>query len=107
MQRQTFRSMRRVKLTSKSRSIYSALYFDQLTRKKYGQECIPVGCVAVRCSSRLGCVCVQVCVCMYVCVQGVSGRGVYTPLVDRMTDACENITFPQLLLGTVITETYW
>ena len=25
------------------------------------------------------------------------------PLVDRMTDACENITFPQLLLRTVIT----
>ena len=26
------------------------------------------------------------------------------PLVDRMTDACENITFPQLLLQTVITH---
>ena len=25
--------------------------------------------------------------------------------VDRMTDACENITFPQLLLRTVITYT--
>ena len=27
------------------------------------------------------------------------------PPVDRMTDACENITFPQLLLRTVINET--
>ena len=35
---------------------------------------------------------------------GVStrGGGVYTyPPVDRMTDACENIIFPQLLLRTV------
>ena len=30
-------------------------------------------------------------------------RVVYTsPPMDRMTDACENITFPQLLLRTVI-----
>ena len=27
----------------------------------------------------------------------------YTSPMDRMTDACENITFPQLLLRTVIT----
>ena len=32
---------------------------------------------------------------------GVSVRGVHLPAVDRMTDACENITFPQLLLRTV------
>ena len=32
------------------------------------------------------------------------GEGMYTspPTVDRMIDACENITFPQLLLRTVI-----
>ena len=37
-----------------------------------------------------------------VCPWGVC-MGVYTPSpVDRMTDACENITFPQLLLRTVI-----
>ena len=29
-------------------------------------------------------------------------RGCTPPSVDRMTDACENITFPQLLLRTVI-----
>ena len=35
--------------------------------------------------------------------QGVStrGGGLHLPPVDRMTDACENITFPQLLLWTV------
>ena len=33
---------------------------------------------------------------------GYLPKGVYTsPPVDRMTDACENITFPQLLLRTV------
>ena len=39
------------------------------------------------------------------CLGGCLPRGVvlYTyPPVDRMTDACENITFPQLLLRTVI-----
>ena len=34
--------------------------------------------------------------------ESVCSGGVH-PLVDRMTDACENITFPQLLLRTVIT----
>ena len=35
--------------------------------------------------------------------KGCVFRGVCTsPLVDRMTDACENITFPQLLLWRVI-----
>ena len=34
--------------------------------------------------------------------EGVSAQvGVHLPPVDRMTDACENITFPQLLLRTV------
>ena len=30
--------------------------------------------------------------------------GMALPLVDRMTDACENITFPQLHLHAVITS---
>ena len=33
--------------------------------------------------------------------------GWYTPLVDRMTDTCENITFPQLLFRTVIIYIAW
>ena len=33
--------------------------------------------------------------------EGVSGQGMYTSPVDRMTDACENITFPQLLFWAV------
>ena len=41
-----------------------------------------------------------------VCVQGVSAplhAGIHPlRLVNRMTDVCENITFPQLLLRTVI-----
>ena len=47
----------------------------------------------VRCSDRLdGCVQGGV---RGVCVQGVSAWGCTPPPVDRMTDACENITFPQ------------
>ena len=81
------------------------------------QECIPVGCVlsaavAVGGMSR-GWVCVWkvgvsrgVCVCTGggVFVQlGVCPGGLYTfPPVDRMTDTCENIIFPQLVLQTVI-----
>ena len=35
--------------------------------------------------------------------EGVPAQGdVHLPLVDRMTDACANITFLQLLLRTVI-----
>ena len=35
------------------------------------------------------------------CLPGESAQGGYdSPPVDRMTDACENITFPQLLLRT-------
>ena len=33
--------------------------------------------------------------------RGVCLEGCIPPLVDRMTEACENITFPQLLLRTV------
>ena len=71
------------------------------------------------CVSRGG-VCVQRgCVCPEgVCVSGVSVQGVYTssdpeahprtqrqiprPWTEGMTHACENITFPQLLLRAVI-----
>ena len=39
---------------------------------------------------------------MCVCVCLSAHGGAYTsPSVDRMTDTCENITFPQLLLRTV------
>ena len=52
------------------------------------------GCLARGCLAR-GSVCPG-----EVCAQG----GVHLhPPVDRMTDACENITFAQLLLWTVIT----
>ena len=48
----------------------------------------------VRCSGHLG---------GDVCPGGCLPGGVYTsPPVDRMTDACENISFPQLLLWTVM-----
>ena len=54
-------------------------------------------------SPRGGCVREGVCVRGDGCPGGVcvGGGGCFTP-VDRMTDACENITFPQLLLRTVI-----
>ena len=45
--------------------------------------------------------CAQGDVCWGVCPGGCLPGGVH-PLVDRMTGACENITFPQLLLRTVI-----
>ena len=54
----------------------------------------------VRCSSRLGGGCLPE---GGVCLGGVWTAGVYTspiPPVDRMTDACENISFPQILLQT-------
>ena len=81
------------------------------------QECIPVGCVpsaAVAISggvSAWGCLPRGVSARWGVCLGGLSAqRGVsqhelgQTPLpMNRITDACENITFPQLLLRTVIT----
>ena len=85
---------------------------------KLSQECIPVGCVpsaAVAVSGGRG-----VCpeggwgVCPGgggVCPGGLSGwggclaRGCTASLpVERMTDACENITFPQLMLQMVIKQ---
>ena len=91
------------------------------------QECIPVGCVqsaAVAAGGR-GCVsqhalsmgaCIPACTGQGggVSAQGVSAQGgsaqgglpqcivhagIHTPTVDRMTDACENITLLQLRCG--------
>ena len=45
----------------------------------------------------VGCVCPSVCV----CAGGVSAWGVVHSTVNRITDRCQNITFPQLLLWTV------
>ena len=64
----------------------------------YQQECIEVGCVpSAAVAVRGGGVCPE-----DVSRGGLPWGGVHPP-VDRMTDACENITFPQLLLRTVIT----
>ena len=73
------------------------------------QECIPVGCVlwvAVAVSGGVsaqrgvcpGDVCPGVCVCLGTgdCLGRVSAWGVYTSPHCGQTDACENITFPQL-----------
>ena len=35
---------------------------------------------------------------------GIRLEGVHLPPVNRMTDGCKNITFPQILLRTVINE---
>ena len=60
----------------------------------------------ILCSGRQGvCVCVQGVSRSRGCVQvrGMCPGGVHlSPPVDRMTDTCENITFPQLLLRTVM-----
>ena len=68
----------------------TAMFWIARKKNQQTQECIPVGRVPF----------------VAVAVSGWGGgclpRGVYTfPPVDRMTDACENITFPQLLLRTV------
>ena len=66
--------------------------------------CVASAAVAV---SRGGGVSARVCVCLPGgCLPGgggVSAQGgcVHLPRVDRMRDAYENITFPQLLLRTV------
>ena len=72
------------------------------------QECIPVRCVpfaAVAVSGGGEGLCLErECLPMGNFCPGmcVSGPGVYTsPTVNRMTDACENIAFPHLLLPTV------
>ena len=61
--------------------------------------CVPGGCLP----GEGVCVCVCVCVCLGGVCREVSVQGdcEHLPCVDRMKDACENITFPQLLWRTV------
>ena len=60
--------------------------------------CLPRGCLPGGCLPRVG-----VCPWGVVSDQLHRGGGVcQTPPVNRLTDVCENITFPQLLLRTVI-----
>ena len=74
------------------------------------QVCIPVGCVpsaavAIWGGRRVGVGVCPVCVC--VCAMGQTPA---RPPVDRMTDACENVTFPQLLSDwslILFTPTSW
>ena len=72
----------------------------------FRQECIPIGCLpsaAVAFSGR-GCLPLGGCLPRVVCLGEVytpGPRGRHPHPVDRMTDTCESITFPQLLLLTV------
>ena len=69
------------------------VFLFQMPPPQKKQECIPVGCILSAVTGE------------GVCLPGgemVLPRGRCTPPVDRMTDTCENITFPQLLLRTVI-----
>ena len=71
----------------------------------FRQECIPIGCLpsaAVAVSGRVSSIggCLPRVVCLgKVYTPGPRGRHPHP--VDRMTDTCESITFPQLLLLTV------
>ena len=56
---------------------------------KSQQECIPVGCILPACYHTGG----------GVSVQGVSLTETPLPPVNRMTDRCKNITWPQLRCG--------
>ena len=99
-----------------------------LNRFTISQECIPVGCVPSATVAFSGGVCLGgVCpgrclpreggvypggVCPRCLPRGGCLRGglEYTPPVNRMTDRCKNITFPQLRLWTVqifITSLFW
>ena len=90
-----------------------------------GGECLPGGCLSARGHLPRGCLpegClpggVSACCGKHVCPEGLSAQGVCLPGVCLpegvlpggvlppcgQTDTCENITFPQLLLGTVIKE---
>ena len=40
-------------------------------------------------------------------VGGCGPRGTHTPPMNRMTDRCKNITFPQLRLRAVINNGYY
>ena len=68
-------------------------------KKLTQQEWIPVGCVPSAAVTVSG----------VSCLWGVSAWGYLPkwgvhPLVNRMTDMCKNITFPQLRLRTVKTS---
>ena len=67
------------------------------------QECIPLGCIPSAVVAISG-GCLSRGVSAWTCLpRGSVCLGVCTPPpVDRMTDSCENITFPQLLLWTVM-----
>ena len=71
----------------------------------FRQECIPIGCLpsaAVAVSGRVSSIggCLPRVICLgEVYTPGPRGR--HPDPVDRMTDTCESITFPQLLLLTV------
>ena len=86
---------------------------------KKKQECIPVGCilsaavavcwgggVSARGVSAQGAVSAQGGQCLPggVCIPACTEAD--TPLVDRMTDRCQNITLPQTSLRTVKTTIY-
>ena len=82
---------------------------------KFKQECIPVGCVlsaaVAVCWVGGGGVC-RGSVCLGVSAWGGSAQGVSawwgcTHPPRGQTDTCENITFPQLLLRTVIKVLLW
>ena len=66
----------------------------------FQQECIPVGCVpsAAVASPGEGGICPGGCLPRSCVCPG----GVHHPPVNRISDRCKNITFPQLLLRTVI-----
>ena len=87
--RQTLLEIQNMGIYTPVKRNFILLYF----KKKFEQECIPVGCVQST----------AVVVSGGGVPRGVSAGGC-TPLpVDRMTDTGENITFPQLLLQTVKT----
>ena len=66
-------------------------------KKLSQQEWIPVGCVPSAAVTVSGCLPRR-------CLPGAHPWGLYTFLVNRMTDRCKNITFPQLRLRTVKTS---
>ena len=87
------------------------------------QECIPVGClpsavVAVRGDVSQHSLGWGVCVSQHAlgrlgCIKACTGQGVcvcpggafpHTPPMDRITDACENITFPQSVVRLPISQ---
>ena len=80
----------------------SAPIYEIVTAMKK-QENIPVGCVLSLQWPSPGQGCLPGgCLPRGVCLAGCLPGRVYTSDVNRMTDRCKNITFPQLRLRTVI-----